>query len=124
MVADALTGAGTGELFEFRSIGDGSASSATPADKVLGHEVDRINVTNTPEGGSLSRDGSTLYSVGNHEKSVETPIDNEFTECGMESTNDPNTDLMLDHSVFTDPIPHTQNEDAPGSTTVIYMCSA
>jgi hypothetical protein len=31
--------------------------------------------------------------------------------------------IILDHSAFTDPIPHTQNADAPGSTTIIYMCS-
>jgi len=124
IVADCLTGVSTDVMFPFRSIGDGGASSATPGDKILGNEIDRINVEDTPEGGSLSRDGTTIYSVGNHAKEVETPANGEFTECGMHSTADPDTDKMLDHSIFDDPIPHTQFEDAPGSTTVIYMCSS
>jgi hypothetical protein len=123
ILAQSITG-GTGTTFEFRSIGDGTATAATPGDTILGNEIDRINVNETPEGGSITRDGTTIYSVGNHEKSIITPVDNEFTECGMESTDDPTTDEMLDHSIFVDPIPHIQNEDAPGSTTVIYMCSS
>jgi len=123
MIAQAVTGV-AGGLFEYRSLGDGTASTVTPGDKILGNEVDRINVNDTPEGGSLSRDGTTIYSVGNHEKGVVTPVNNEFTECGMHDTDDPTTDRMFDHSIFEDPIPHTQNEDAPGSTTVVYMCSS
>ncbi len=123
MIAQTMTG-GNGGLFEFRTIGDGGASSATPGDTVLGNEIDRINVNEAPDGGSLTRDGTTVYSVGNHAKSVPTPANNQFTECGMHDTDDVATDRMLDHSIFEDPIPHTQNEDSPGSTTVIYMCSA
>jgi hypothetical protein len=123
MLAQAIVGS-SGSIFEYRSIGDGTASAPTPGDRILGNEIDRINVNETPEGGSLTRDGSTVYSVGNHEKGVPTPDDNEFTECGMHDTDDPDTDLMFDHSIFDDPIPHTQNEDAPGSTTVIYQCSS
>jgi hypothetical protein len=123
MIAGCITGEESG-TFEYRSIGDGVISAASPGDKVLSNEVDRINVNETPEGGSISRDGTTIYSIGNHEKSVPTPANDEFTECGIHSTDDPNTDKMLDHSVFADPVPHTQNADAPGSTTVIYMCSS
>jgi hypothetical protein len=124
IVAGCITGTLTDITFPYRSIGDGTASTATPGDKILGNEIDRINVNDSPEGGSLSRDGTTIYSVGNHSKDIETPVDEEFTECGMHSTDSPTTDKMLDHSVFDDPIPHIQHEDAPGSTTVIYMCSS
>lgn len=123
MIAGCITGEEGGN-FEFRTIGDGTASAVSPSDKILGNEVDRINVNETPEGGSLTRDGTTIYSVGNHAKSVATPNNGEFTECGMHNTDSETTDEMLDHSIFDDPIPHTQNVDAPGSTTIIYQCSA
>jgi len=123
MVADCITGGGGG-LFEYRSIGDGSGSAASPSDTILVNEIDRINVNTTPEGGSLSRDGSTIYSIGNHSKSVETPANDEFTECGMHNTDNAVTDDMFDHSIFANPVEHIQNADAPGSTTVVYMCSA
>ena len=122
MLAGCVTGQESG-LFEFRTIGDGIVSSASPSDTILSNEVDRINVNDNPEGGSLSRDGSTIYSIGNHSKAVETPANGEFTECGMHDTDSAATDKMLDHSIFADPVQHTQNADAPGSTTVIYMCS-
>ena len=123
MLAGCITGGASG-IFEFRSIGDGTASAATPGDTTLGNEIDRINVNTTPEGGSITRSGTTIYSVGNHSKDIPTPANNEFTECGMHSTDSATTDEMLDHSIFDDEIPHVQGEDAPGSTTIIYMCSS
>jgi len=123
MLAKCIIGGGD-TTFNFRAIGDGAISAASPSDIELVNEIDRIDVNDNPEGGSLSRDGSTIYSVGNHSKTVETPANNEFTECGIFNSSDLVTDKMLDHSVFDDPVPHTQNVDAPGSTTVIYMCSA
>jgi len=123
MIAGCLTGAGDA-IFNFRTIGDGDIDEPSPSDMILVHEVDRIDVNTDPEGGSLSRDGSTIYSIGNHSKDLPTPDNGEFTECGMHNTNSPTTDRMLDHSVFADPVPHTQFADAPGSTTIIYMCSA
>ena len=122
-IANAICGLGTVSIFDWRVIGDGNIDSPSLADTTLLHEVDRINVNETPEGGSLSRDGTTIYSVGNHSKETETPDNGEFTECGMVSDSDTTKDKMLDHSVFDDPIQHTQNVDSPGSTTVIYMCS-
>ena len=122
MIAGCVTGE-DGANFPFRSIGDGTASAALPSDTILGHEIDRINVNETPEGGSMAKDGTTIYSIGNHSKTVETPANGEFTECGIHDTDSDTTDMMLDHSIFDDPVPHTQNSDAPGSTTVIYMCS-
>lgn len=124
MIAECLTGIESNGEFPYRSIGDGTASAAIPADKILGNEIDRINVNTAPNGGSLSRDGTTIYSIGNHDKTVETPANNQFTECGMHDTDDQNTDRMLDHSIFEEPVPHQQNVDAPGSTTIIYMCSS
>ena len=123
MVAGCIIGGGDAS-FVYRSIGDGDTDTALPSDTILVNEIDRIDVNNNPEGGSLSKDGSTVYSIGNHSKTVETPANGEFTECGMHDTDSSSTDMMFDHSIFADPVPHTQHADAPGSTTVIYMCSA
>lgn len=124
MIASGVTSGTSNTSFVYRSIGDGVITAASPSDKILSNEVDRINVNTTAEGGSLSRDGSTIYSIGNHAKTVPTPANEEFTECGMHNTDLPSTDKMFDHSVFEDPIPHVQHADSPGSTTVIYMCSS
>lgn len=107
--------------YPFRMIGDGVVTKVTPSDKIMANEIDRINVNETPEGGSLSRDGSTIYSIGNHAKSLASA---DVTECGMASSDSPETDIMLDHSLFEDAIVHTQNADAVGSSTVIYQCSS
>jgi hypothetical protein len=123
LVALAICGQGTIAAFDCRGIGDGDIDEVSLADEDLEHRIDLINVNETPEGGSLSVDGSTVYSIGNHSKEVETPDNNEFTECGMFDDLNTSKMHMLDHSVFEDPIEHTQNADAPGSTTVIYMCS-
>ncbi len=122
LVAGSMTGQ-DGAVFDFREIGDGDVDFASPADTRLSHSVDSIDVNKTAEGGSLSRDGITIYSIGNHSADIETPANEEFTECGM-FDSDSSTKKMLDHSIFEDPIPHVQFADAPGSTTVIYMCSA
>ena len=106
--------------FPYRAIGEGVFTEVLPSDKILVDEIDRINVNQTPEGGSLSRDGSTIYSIGNHVKSIASAS---LTECGMLSSASVLTDKMLDHSKFSTPITHVQNADSPGSTTVIYMCS-
>ncbi len=124
IIASAICQSGGIPAFPYRTIGDGVVGDPTPSDRILVNECDRIDVNVTPEGGSLSRDGTTVYSIGNHSKTVPTPANEEFTECGMHNTDDVNTDKMLDHSVFDDPVPHVQNADAPGSTTVIYMCSS
>jgi len=123
-IAKGIAASGTINAYPFRAIGDGDIDFASPSDKILTNEVDRIDVNETAEGGSLSRDGTTIYSIGNHSKAVVTPANGEFTEVGMFDTESPTTDSMFDHSIFVDPIPHTQNADAPGSTTVIYMCSS
>jgi len=123
MMANCITG-GESTIFDCRGIGDGTITEASPSDLVLNNLVDMINVNETPDGGSLSVDGTTIYSIGNHDKAVPTPANGEFTECGMFDNEDEDLARMLDHSAFVDPVPHTQNADAPGSTTVIYMCSA
>ena len=124
MIAGCLMGE-TGALFNYRSIGDGDVlgDDPSPSATTLANEVNRIDVNTTADGGSLSRDGSTLYSVGNHSKEVPTPANDVFTECGMENTDSELTDALLDYSIFSDGIPHTQHADAPGSTTVVYQCS-
>ncbi len=122
MIAGCIVGEDSA-IFNFRAIGDGAVTQISLADTDMYNQIDIIDVNNAPEGGSLSRDGTTVYSVGNHAKTVPTPVDNKFTECGMFDSDDEENRNMLDHSAFIDPIPHTQNVDAPGSTTIIYMCS-
>jgi len=127
MIAVGIVGEGgdtSTTTFNFRSIGDGPITEASPADVTLSNVIDVIDVNNAPEGGSLTRNGTTIFSIGNHAKTVATPANGVFTECGMHNTDDTDIWLMFDHSVFASPIPHTQNADSPGSTTVIYMCSA
>jgi hypothetical protein len=123
MMAGFVTGSGSPSVFDCRGIGDADIDEASPADLTLGNLVDMINVNETPNGGSLSRDGTTIYSIGNHDKAIATPANSVFTECGMFDDIDETIARILDHSAFENPIPHTQNADAPGSTTVIYMCS-
>lgn len=126
MIAGCLIGESS-SVFNFRAIGDGDVPTdqedVSLADTDMYNQIDIIDVNTAPEGGSLSKDGSTIYSVGNHSKTVPTPTDNLFTECGMFDSDDEEDRNMLDHSGFPDPVPHTQNVDAPGSTTIIYMCS-
>lgn len=123
LIAGCITG-GSSAIFNFRGIGDGDIGDPSPADLTLYNLVDMIDVNTSVEGGSLTRDGSTVYSIGNHSKGVPTPANGVFTECGMFDAEDEAIAAMLDHSAFADPVPHEQNADAPGSTTVIYMCSA
>ena len=123
MLAGFVTGTGSPSIFDCRGIGDGDIDEASPSDIRLNNLIDMINVNDNPDGGSLSRDGSTIYSIGNHSKAIPTPANGVFTECGMFDDVDENVARMLEHSAFSDPVPHTQNADAPGSTTVIYMCS-
>jgi len=123
MLANFIVGNGTASAFDVRGIGDGDVDEPSLADLDLEHGIDYINVNETPEGGSLTRNGTTIYSVGNHSKETETPDNNEFTECSMHDDIVAARRRMFDHSVFDDPVEHTQGVDSPGSTTVVYMCS-
>lgn len=125
MIAGCIVGEGDA-IFNYRAIGDGDVppeEDISLADTDMYNIIDIIDVNEAPEGGSISRDGTTIYSIGNHAKSVPTPANNEFTESGMFDSDVEEDRVMFDHSAFVDPIPHTQNADAPGSTTIIYMCS-
>jgi hypothetical protein len=119
-IASSVVGAEQ-DAYDYRSIGDGVDPVALPSDQTLSNEIDRIDVFASVEGGALTRDGSTIYSIGNHPKSVASA---DVTECGMHSNSTPENDLMFDHSIFEDAVTHVQNADSVGSTTVIYMCSA
>ena len=119
-LARTITGSDA-DNYDFRAIGTGEGV-ALPSDRTLITEINRIDVDSSPDGGSLSADGSTIYSIGNHPKSVESAS---ITECGMfNNTLESGNDLMFDHSMFQTPVTHVQNADAVGSTTVVYMCSA
>jgi hypothetical protein len=117
MVAECLSG-GKGTQFNWHAIGDGDADSALPSDDQLVHQISRIDMTASSLGGSLSREGSTLYFVGVHPETIGSTI---ITETGVFDEKQ-SPDTMLDHSVFANGINHDQFEDSAGSTTVVYMC--
>ena len=119
-LARTITGSDA-DNYDYRAIGTG-VGQALPSDRTLITELNRIDVFDSPDGGSLSADGSTIYSIGNHPKSV---VSGDITECGMFSdTLESGHDLMFDHSMFETPVTHVQNADAVGSTTVVYMCAS
>src|SRR4030095_651226 len=91
-VALCLTG-GPGSVFKFHGIGSGVFTEVSPSDKAMVNEVSRIDVTTSVEGGALSRDGSTIYIIGNHPKSIEQGLMTELAAFNDESTD---TDKMLD----------------------------
>lgn len=124
----------TGQDFNtmaFSAIGDGAiaGTNPSPGDTALSNEVNRINVTLEDNGGALSSDGNTFYSVGAF--SVDTPTSNNpgLSESGIFDKDKPPTgstivDTMGDHSIFDDYIPHVSGQDAPGCTTFIYNCAS
>ena len=120
MTAACWAGQGA-SVFNFHALGNGTVTQALPSDTTLVNEISRIDVTQDPNGGSLTRDGSTLYVIGNHPITVETA---DITESGVFDSDNPTNDIMLDHAVFDDEVEHTINSDVPGSTTIIYQCSA
>lgn len=111
-------------IFKFHALGNGETTEALPSDTQLVNEISRIDVTEDANGGSLTRDGSTLYVIGNHPITVESA---DITESGVfdgENTGDDDDDVMLDYAVFDEEIEHIINSDVPGSTHIIYMCSS
>jgi len=119
IVALCLTGH-TGTVFKFHAIGEGEdLNEALASDTKLVDEMSRIDVTNSVTGGSTSRDGSTIYIVGNHPSTLPSAT---ITETGVFDSMDKTKDNMLDHSIFDPGIDHDQFETSPGSTTVVYMC--
>ncbi len=117
MIAQTMLG-GSGSVFKYHAIGEGEVSDALPSDTQLVDQLSRIDVTKVADGGSLSREGSTVYIIGNHPDSIKST---EITETGV-FDNQTTPDKMLDHSIFDPPIFHDQYEDSAGSTTIIYMC--
>jgi hypothetical protein len=111
----------SGSVFKFHAIGDGAVSEALPSDKAMVNQLSRIDVTTGSDGGSVTRDGSTFYIIGNHPKTTEQ---GNMSETGVFNSEDTSIDKMLDHSVFADEVEHLINQDIPGSTTVIWQCSA
>ena len=102
-------------------IGSGVFSEVSPADNAMVNQISRIDVTTDPNGGTLSKDGSTIYVIGNHPKSIEQ---GDISEVGIFNALSTTTDRMLDHSVFLTPIEHLINQDVPGATVVIWQCSS
>ncbi len=119
MIAKTFLG-GVGSVFKYHAIGEGEdLADVTPGDTQLADEISRIDVTQAADGGSLTREGSTVYIVGNHPASLQSAT---ITETGVFDNASATADKMLDHSVFDPGIDHDQFEDSAGSTTVIYMC--
>ena len=124
----------TGQDFNtmsYAAIGDGATagSNPSPGDTDLSHEVSRINVLAEDNGGDLSSDGNTFYSVAAFDISTPTSNTPGFTESAIFDKDKPPTgstiaDSMGDRSIFDDPIPHTSGSDAPGVTTFIYTCGS
>lgn len=119
----AYVGLGDDTSFNWHAWGKGvGLVRAFASDTIMSDEVERIDVFDTPAGGSLSLDGTTIYAVGNH--TIDMPGEGEnLTETGLFNVEDKTVDVMGDHSILPDGIPHTQGEDAPGSTTIIFPCS-
>lgn len=109
--------------FKYGALGDGDTDQAYASDFELVNELERIDVTKTSGGGSIGRDGSVIYAVQNHD--IDCPGDNTaLTETGWFDKSTSDNDKMGEHSIFPIPVPHNQGDDAPGSTSVIYPCSA
>lgn len=108
-------------IFKVHGIGNAvGITEALPNDFGLVDQVNRVDVTEAKEGGSLSRDGSTIYIVGNHPASIASTT---ITETAVFDKKEAVNDRCLDHSVFYPTgIVHDQDEDIIGSTTIIYMC--
>jgi hypothetical protein len=120
-VAKVFTGTGTIAPFKYHAIGSGVFSEVMPSDKQLVNQVSRINVQTDPNGGTMTRDGSTIYIIGNHPKSIEQ---GDMTEIGAFNSESTTNDRMLDHSLFPTPISHDINQDVPGGTIVVWQCSS
>lgn len=124
----------TGQDFNtmaFAAIGDGAiaGTNPSPSDTDLAHEVSRINVLSEDNGGDLSSDGNTFYSVAAFDVATPTSNNPGFTESAIFDKDKPPinssvVDSMGDHSIFDDAIPHTSGSDAPGCTTFIYTCGS
>lgn len=107
---------------KWHELGSGAeaGTSPSPGATALVTPVDRIDVNEDPGGGSLTRDGSTIFCIGNHDVFMESA---NLTESGIFDAEHTEHDLMGDYSIFPDEISHTAGQDSPGSTTVIYQCS-
>jgi hypothetical protein len=120
-VAAHITGGSPSIPYKYHAIGSGAISEILPSDRFMVNQKSRIDVTTSPNGGTLTHDGSTVYIIGNHEKSTEQ---GNMTEEGAFNSLSTANDLMLDHSKFPTAIPHLLNQDVPGGTIVVWQCSS
>jgi hypothetical protein len=122
-LAGFFVGIGDFDPMKYHAIGDGAAAGTnpSPAATSLVEEIDRIDVTQDPGGGALTKHGSTIFCIANHDIFVESFTAN---ETGIFDSPSNTTDLMGDYSIFPHDIDHESGQDAVGSTTVIYQCSA
>jgi hypothetical protein len=123
-VASFFTGGIGGDViapYKWHAIGSGVFTEVLPSDKAMVNQVSRIDVTTDPNGGSMSRDGSTIYIIGNHPKSIEQ---GDMSELGAFNSDDTANDRMLDHSLFTRAIEHHINQDVAGGTIIVWQCSS
>jgi hypothetical protein len=120
-IANSFTGRDF-NMMKWHAIGTGASAGTRPSPSAtqLVSQQSRIDVTDDPNGGSLSTEGSTVFVVGNHPLST---ADGEYTETGIFDAEHTDHDNMGDYSIFPDEVEHTSNQNAIGSTTVIYQCS-
>jgi len=120
-IAKAILGADLRQ-FKFDALGIGTGGIAYPSDHGCEDEEVRIDILKDSPGGSINRDGSTIYWVANHLRTIE---DNDFTECALHDHIDPAKAFCINHSFFDGyVVQHLQGLDGPSRTTTLYMCSA
>ena len=120
-IAMCMMGAGDAGPYKWGAIGDGVFEEVLPSDKAMVNQISRINVLTDPNGGTLTRDGSTLYMIQNHPKSISQ---GDMSELGAFDSENVANDRMLDHSKFLTSIPHLLNQDIAGGTIVVWQCSS
>ena len=120
-IANSFTGRDFNPM-KWHAIGTGAIAGTDPdpSATALVTQQSRIDVTDDPNGGSLSTSGSTIFVVGNHPISTST---GSYTETGIFDAEHTEHDSMGDYSIFPDEIDHAANQNAIGSTTVIFQCS-
>ena len=120
-IANSYTGRDF-NIMKWHAIGTGAIAGTDPSPSAtaLVTQQSRIDVNTSPDGGSLSTEGSTIFVIANHPITTAT---GSYTETGIFDSESTSNDKMGDYSIFPDEIDHAVNANSIGSTTVIFQCS-